>query len=106
MTEYDYSLFLYIATYAPWNTSAIYPERLFRCLEEVGLRPERYDDRDPPRRRFTGTEEDFQFWFAKREGAGPYLQFQRRTHPNPYGLIVHWMNLTIEFYRIRGDYHY
>jgi hypothetical protein len=106
MIEDDYSLFLYMATYAPWNESPVYPRRLFRCLEEAGLRPERLDDRDPPRRRYTSTEEDVQFWFAKREGAGPYLQFQRRTHPNPYGLILHWMDLAIEFYRIRGDYHY
>src|SRR5262249_6440849 len=78
---------------------------LFRCLEEAGLRPERLDDRDPPRRRFTGTEQDVQFWFAKREGAGPYLQFQRRTHPNPYGMTVKWWDWSFEFYRTRGDYH-
>jgi hypothetical protein len=105
MTEDARSLFLYLASYAPWHEATAYPERLFRCLEEAGFRPERYDDRDPPRRRFTGTEQDVPFWFAKRGRAGRWLQFQRQTHPHPYGMTVHWVDRNIEFYRTRGDYH-
>lgn len=99
------SLYLFMATYAPWNESPAYPQRFFRCLEESGFRPERYDDRDPPRRRFTGNEQDVQFWFAKRQGAGRWLHFQRQAHPHPYGMTVHWVDRNIEFYRTRGDFH-
>jgi hypothetical protein len=98
-------LFFFMASYMPWDTSVVIPRQVFRILSST-LLPQRFDDHDPPRRRYTGSEEDVILWLKKRHPQqwGGFLHFERRGKNQPYYLIVDWVNLAVGMIQQRGDY--
>lgn len=105
MTPNSYRLFLYLASYAHWESDPQYALQLFSSLERFGLCPHRLDERDPPKRLFKGGEAEVKFWFAKKRGMGRRI-FAERTGQLPvYSLTANWVDRGLELARVRGDYH-
>lgn len=96
--------FLFLASHAPWGKSPSVPADLFQVLGHA-LRPDRFDENDPARRPFTGTQEDIDFWLMKTdpESLGRYL-YLKKAGKQSYYLAVDWVDPAHEWVRSRGDY--
>lgn len=97
-------LYLFVASYAPWGRSPSIPAGLFQVLEPV-LRPDRFDENDPARRKYTGTQEDIDFWLKKTPDAlGRWLHIKKKGRKQSYSFVIDWVDPEHEWVRNRGDY--
>lgn len=95
-----------LSSYSDWGTDGRYARSLFECLARNGYVPERLDDRDPPRRLFSGTETDLSFWSAKPENAwSRWLFIRARADHERMDVTVHWVDRSVEPILSRGDHH-
>jgi hypothetical protein len=71
----------------------------------MALRPDWFDENDPARRKYTGTQEDIDFWLRKKspDALGRWLHFKKMGKQSYY-LVAHWVDPEHEWVRSRGDY--
>ncbi len=97
-------LFLHLASYSRWGTAEGYPSGLFRAFGE-GLLPQRFDDRDPPRRPFAGDVSDVRFWMSKGEQEWDrWLFLRHKSKDHSLQGVVNWVDRSREPMKSRGDY--
>lgn len=98
-------LFLYFASYSGWGSRVEYATGLFQAFG-VDLVPQKFDDREPPRRVYSGGNDDIRFWMAKKEEEwGRWLHIRHKSNPHRYHGVLQWMDLSREPMASRGDYH-
>jgi hypothetical protein len=80
------------------------PTALLRVLH-CSLRPDRFDEKDPARRKFSGSQNDVDFWLKKSnpDSLGRYLHLKKLGKQSFY-LAVHWVDPEHEWVRTRGDF--
>lgn len=99
-------LYISMGSYAPWGKDERYPKAVFDCLARTGLTPDRFDEVEPVRRVFKGNKEDWKFWMALGERKSTRWLFIKRTkRPNPYLIVINWVDFENQLINSRGDYH-
>jgi hypothetical protein len=105
MKSRDQVLFLHLASYARWDQAEMYPINLFRSFGP-DLAPQAFDDKDPPRRPYTGDTPDVRFWMNKADKEwGRWLFVRHKSKAHVYTGVTQWMDLDKEPMKSRGDYH-
>jgi hypothetical protein len=83
----------------------MYPINLFRSFGQ-DIAPQEFDDKNPPRRLYSGDSDDLRFWMHQAEGAwGRWLFVRHKSKAHRYRGVIDWMDLDNEPMKMRGDYH-